>query len=235
MQVETKAAGEEGQVDAQGADEAQGKLEDLPHVDDCNYCQKCHVTTKPKVVRIGTSCLAVWLSGWLSGWPALQRCRATRHRQPGQQRPGRPPAAIARHRHRRPTAHPQPHPPNAPRPQPWSTRHIKSLEKDAKRVVLKSRSRLPNWMRHYKRYRLDNNPFVFMPVHQLHKEGKPNCTECVGCNTELSPLNVSQTFLGSEFYRPEVRGRRGAARRGRWKDAAPALGGPCQSGTFVCR
>jgi hypothetical protein len=59
-------------------------------------------------------------------------------------------------------------------------------------------------MRHYKDYRLDNNPFMFMPVHQLHKEGKPNCTECVGCNTELTPLNVSQAFLGSHFYRPEV-------------------------------
>ena len=59
-------------------------------------------------------------------------------------------------------------------------------------------------MKQYKQYRIDNNPFIFMPVHQLHKAGKPNCTECHGCNTELSPLNVSQTFLGSEFYRPET-------------------------------
>ncbi len=95
--------------------------------------------------------------------------------------------------------------------------------------MLKTRSRLPNWMRHYKRYRLDNNPFMFMPVHQLHKEGKPNCTECVGCNTELSPLNVSQTFLRSNFYRPEV-----GARRGPWRGAA-ALAAPAARAPSVGR
>lgn len=59
-------------------------------------------------------------------------------------------------------------------------------------------------MRQYHTYRIEHTPFLFMPVHQLHKAGKPNCTECRGCNTELSPLNVSQTFLGSDFYRPEI-------------------------------
>lgn len=24
-------------------------VKDLPHVDDCNYCTRCHVTTKPQV------------------------------------------------------------------------------------------------------------------------------------------------------------------------------------------